>query len=250
MGWAFRKTHNGFIEGSTMRLTCNIPPRLMACFHDDDFRIQYLETDNELELWLHGIVGDPMTSTDSLSVGRLLSEHRGKPVKMSVNSPGGLAFDGFSMFNALASHDGPTRAVIEGLAGSAASLAVLGCDHVQCFDGGSYHPHYALAAAFGHAPEIRDTLLILEKMDKELEKVYSARSGRSVEQVKTDLLGPNGDGTPFTATEALEAGYVDEVLSVGRRAAATVPSPVSDQTLRRRKLTAMTRHKELLTVRK
>ena len=35
------------------------------------------------------------------------------------------------------------------------------------------------------------------------------------------LLGGNGDGTRYTAAEALEMGFVDEVLPIGKKASKT-----------------------------
>jgi len=185
------------------------------------------DTGDELELFLHGIVGDDYDGCDSQTVASTLSQHRGKPLTLRVNSPGGLAYDGLAIYNAIASHTGETTGVIEGVAGSAASLIVLGCDTVKAYPSAQYLPHYSLMFAMGHQADLRDALSLLEKLDTELEQIYAERSGQSLEKVKADLLGPEGDGVRMNAREAMEAGYIHELIEVPKRAAASRPAAVS-----------------------
>lgn len=219
-------------------LVCNVPPKLMDAFKDGGLKLHYLATDDAVDIWLHGIVGDEYTETDSLSIGRILASNRGKAVNLRVNSPGGLAYDGVAMYNAIDQHDGPTTGIIEGLAGSAASLAVLACDTVKCHSTAVFHPHYSLIMAMGHQAQIRDALAIQERLDQDLEEVYSEASGRTIAQVKSDLEGPNGDGTRFSANEALVAGYVDVVIShnKNRQAAGRFPEEREMAMLREKRL--------------
>ena len=179
---------------------------------DPEWHIAYMQTSDALDIWLHGIVGDEYESTDSASVGKLLAQNRGKDVRLRVNSPGGYAYDGIAIFNAIVAHDGKTEGLIEGRAGSAASLAVIACQSVRCHDGAIFQPHYSIVQAVGHQAEIRDALAVQEQLDADLERMYATRSGQSLDKVKQDLMGPNGDGTIFGAEAALAAGYVDEVI--------------------------------------
>jgi len=116
------------------------------------------------------------------------------------------------------------------LAGSAASLAAIACDNVHCQPGSAFHPHYSLVVAIGHQAEIRDALLMQERLDTDLEQMYAEESGRSVKQVKADLIGPNGDGTRFSAEEAVAAGYADKMIV--RQGKAAKPAAITrDNTL-------------------
>jgi ATP-dependent protease ClpP protease subunit len=196
---------------------------------DQTWKIQCVANDQQVEIWLHGIVGDEISGTDSQSVGKMLSQHRGKPVTMYVNSPGGLAYDGVAIYNALASHKGPTTGIIEGLAGSAASLALMGCDTIKAHENGKFHPHYSLCVAIGHKDEIKDTLLMMEKLDEDLERIYANRSKQSIEVVKQHLQGPHGDGTHFTAKEAKEVGYIDEIIEPSKKPAAKPRNATADR---------------------
>ena len=194
------------------QLTCKIPARLMASFHDECMPIAYMVSEDTVDIFLHGIVGDEYTQTDSLSIAMLLASNKGKAVNLRVNSPGGLAYDGVAMFNAIGSHDGPTTGIIEGMAGSAASLAVLACDTVKCYASAVFHPHYSIVMAVGHQADVREALAIQMVLDTDLEKRYAEKSGQTIDEVKKQLMGPNGDGTRMSAEIALAAGYVNEII--------------------------------------
>ena len=212
----------------------------MASFSDESMPVQYLVSDDSVDIFLHGVVGDEYTQTDSLSVAQLLASNKGKQVNLRVNSPGGLAYDGVAMYNAIDAHDGPTTGIIEGMAGSAASLAVIACDTVKCYSTAVFHPHYSLVMAMGHQADIREALAIQEVLDSDLEVVYSEASGQSIEQVKKDLLGPNGDGVRMNAEKAQAAGYVDEIIGHKKqKQAATAKDDPALLALRQRKLRAL-----------
>jgi ATP-dependent Clp protease, protease subunit len=195
--------------------------------------VEYAVHDDAVDILLHGVVGDTFDGLDSQSVAKLLADNRGKSINLRVNSPGGLAYDGVAIFNAIKAHDGATTGTIEGLAGSAASLAVIGCDHVRCYQGAAFHPHYAMIMAMGHQAELEKAMIQLERLDRDLEQLYSEQSGQSVAVVKEQLTGPHGDGTRFSAAEALAAGYVDEVISHGKKkqAAAKLDTALPGQSL-------------------
>lgn len=209
------------------QLSFNLPQPVLRQNSDDNLKVSYLVADDGVDIWLHGDVGDEFEQTDSGSIGRILSQNRGRPVTLRVNSRGGLAYDGVSIYNAIDAHDAPTTGIIEGMAGSAASLAVIACQTVKCYASAVFHPHYSLMFVGGHRAEIRDALIVMERLDEDLEVVYAEASGQSIEKVKEDLMGPNGDGTRFSAEAALKAGYVDEIITHNKRKMPAARTPVA-----------------------
>ena len=187
----------------------------------DDFRVFYAKNEDGIEVFLYGVVGDEYTQTDAGSIARILSADRNAPVTMRVNSFGGLAFDGLAIYNALADHRGPTVGVIESVAASAASVAVLGADRVQMQANAVYHIHEGLAGAVGHIADLQETIEWLRAFNAAAVATYAAKTGKSEEVLATALLGSNGDGTRYTAAEALEMGFIDEVLPIGKKASKT-----------------------------
>jgi ATP-dependent Clp protease protease subunit len=173
--------------------------------------------DNRI-IFLDGPIHDGSANLIVMKMLFLQNENRHQDIHLYVNSPGGLAYDGVAIFNAIQAHTGPTTGIIEGLAGSAASLAVMACDTIKAYATSKFHPHYSLCIAMGHKADIADTLLMMEKLDADLEQLYATRTGNSVEVTKSHLIGPHGDGTHFTAAEAKAAGYVDEVIQITGKA--------------------------------
>ena len=188
------------------------PKNIKNAAKSDDFRVFWAESDAGIEIFLYGVIGDEYTETDAGSVSKILSANKSKPVTMRVNSFGGLAFDGLAIYNALADHPAPTRGIIESVAASAASLAVLGADKVLMQSNAIFHIHEGLAMGYGHIADLRETIDWLEKFNAAAVATYAAKTGKPEEELAAALLGPNGDGTKYTAAEALEMGFVDEIL--------------------------------------
>ena len=188
------------------------PKSIKNAAKNDEFRVFWAESDAGIEVLLFGTVGDDYTETDAGSIQRILSANRNKPVTMRVNSFGGLAFDGLAIYNALADHPAPTRGIIESVAASAASLAVLGADRVLMQSNAIFHIHEGLAAGVGHIADLRETIDWLEKFNAAAVATYAAKTGKPEEELASALLGANGDGTKYTAAEALQMGFIDEIL--------------------------------------
>lgn len=210
----------------TVNLSANAEKALKNV-QTEGFNVIFNKTSEGLDIFLHGIVGDEYTGTDSQSITQALSADRSAPITLYVNSPGGLAYDGIAMYNALSVHKGPTKAVIEGMAGSAASFVCLACDTVEAYQSAKFHPHYSMALAMGHKDQIRDVLTEMELIDQDLERIYSEKSGRDTAVTRGHLQGPNGDGMVFSAQEAHAVGYIDAIVSVPKKGKrATVDSQV------------------------
>lgn len=172
------------------------------------------ESDSGIEVFLYGVVGDEYTESDAASISRLLAKNRNKPVTMRVNSFGGLAFDGLAIYNALADHPSPTVGIIESVAASAASLAVIGADKVQMYDNAVYHIHEGIGFGYGHIADLQDTIDWLKEFNAAAVKTYSAKTGKDAKDIEAALLG-DGDGTKYNAQAAKEFGFVDEIVSAG-----------------------------------
>ena len=202
------------------QITINLSANAEKAFKgvkNDGFNVIFNRKSDELEIFLHGIVGDDFAGNDSQSMQKTLSADRSIPITLYVNSPGGLAYDGLAIYNALSTHKGPTKAIIEGMAGSAASFIVLACDTVHAYESAKFHPHYSMAMAMGHKDQIKDILTEMELIDQDLERIYSEKSGKDIALTKSHLQGPNGDGTVFAAKEAAAVGYIDTIISVPKK---------------------------------
>src|SRR5690606_33657918 len=97
--------------------------------------------DGTVEVVFHGIVGDDLEGMDSPSIISALGKAKGRPINVRINSPGGLAFDGIAIYNALVQHDAPVTTTIESLAGSAASIVAMAGDTVRIAENARFFAH-------------------------------------------------------------------------------------------------------------
>jgi ATP-dependent protease ClpP protease subunit len=167
--------------------------------------------EKSVDLLIHGVVGDPYAELDSLSVAGFLSQHEDKPVNVRVNSEGGFVFDGIAIANALAQHEAPTTATVEGLAASAASVLLTGADTIRMAETATLMVHRSWVVTMGNRAEHAESMEILDLIDRQLTKAFVARTGLSENRVQ-ELLEGSGDGTWLDAEQSLELGFIDEIV--------------------------------------
>lgn len=169
-------------------------------------------TDKEpAELVMYGEVGNMYENMDAGSVGRFLRANKGSPVLVRINSFGGSAYDGLTIRNALAQHDGKTTSIIEGIAGSAATLIAIGASRVKMLENASFFIHRASVGAIGNEDMMLEAASWLRQLDEAIAKTYKAKTGRAMDKIREWMKG-RVDGTNFTAAEALAEKFVDEIV--------------------------------------
>lgn len=192
-------------------LLAAVPSRIRNAVSDPQWKIFTNVSDEGVDVRLDGFVGDEYTQSDASSIRGILKANKGKKATLRVSSGGGLAFDGINIHNAFAEHDGPTVGIIESLAASAAAVAVLGTQKIQMNANATFMIHESIGAVAGHAWEIRELLQWMDRLDVAIAETIADKTGLPLATVVNHLKG-NGDGTVFNATEALQAGYVHEII--------------------------------------
>jgi ATP-dependent protease ClpP protease subunit len=214
----------------TAKIDLFTPKNIKNAAKTDDFRVFLNQKADKIEILLYGTVGDSYDEADAATVARILSANRKTPVTMRVNSFGGLAFDGLAIYNALAGHEGPTTGIIESVAASAASLAVIGADRVLMQANAVYHIHEGIAGAVGHKADLLEVVDWLEMFNAAAVATYAQRTGKPAGEIEAALRGPRGDGTKYTAAEALEFGFVDEIIGQRGKTKADATPHVTSRT--------------------
>jgi ATP-dependent Clp endopeptidase proteolytic subunit ClpP len=130
-------------------------------------------------------------------------------LEVHINSPGGSAFDGVAIYNALRDHPAKVETMVDGLAASAASFIAQAGDTRFMAASASMMIHPAQGFAAGDAEEMRKTADMLQKVSDSIAGIYAERSGRDKEDFDTLMAAE----TWFTAAEAVEAGLIDKVGS-------------------------------------
>ena len=126
-------------------------------------------------------------------------------IDVYINSPGGSAFDGMAIYNALRRNKAKVHVTVDGLAASAASLIAMAGDTVTMMRGSELMIHDAWGYAQGNAKTMVEAAEMLDKLSDSYADCYAARAGgdsaawREVMRAETWL----------SASEAVEAGLAD-----------------------------------------
>lgn len=133
-----------------------------------------------------------------------------KKLLLRINSPGGVCTESVAMRSILANAGFEEINIrIEGMCASAATdIATLPGAHVAIAEGSEYMIHNPWCYALGNANELEHTIDRLRNIEKMSRGFYMKRTGQAEEQIK-DWMDAE---TWFTADQAVEYGFADEVL--------------------------------------
>ena len=126
-------------------------------------------------------------------------------IDVYINSPGGDAFDGVAIYNALRRNKATVNVTVDGLAASAASLIAMAGDTVTMARGSELMIHDASAVAWGNAGLMRETADLLDKLSDSYAGCYAARAGGTSKAWREVMKAE----TWYTAAEAVAAGLAD-----------------------------------------
>jgi ATP-dependent protease ClpP protease subunit len=128
-------------------------------------------------------------------------------IDIHINSPGGDAFDGIAIHNAIKGHDAEVTAYIDGLAASAASVIAVGADKICMAKNAMMMIHDASVMAFGSSADLRKQADMLDKLDDCIATSYVDKTGQKIEDVRAAMDAE----TWYTAAEAKAWGLADEI---------------------------------------
>jgi len=131
----------------------------------------------------------------------------GDEIDVEINSPGGDVFAGLAIYNGMRASGKKINVKVLGVAASAASLVAMAGDTIEMPENTFMMVHNPWSFAAGDAEELRATADMLDKIGASLVGTYSARTGRTHEDVTAML----NDETWMTAQEAFEAGFATKV---------------------------------------
>lgn len=136
----------------------------------------------------------------------------GEPLVLDINSPGGSFDAGMELFGVMRelSKDGhriTTR--ISGMAGSMAGVISQAGDVRQIREGSYLHIHEASWGSIGKASEMMDAAKFIERLSKDIAKIYAKRSTMSVDEIYENMARKEWF---LNADEALALGFIDAIV--------------------------------------
>lgn len=124
-----------------------------------------------------------------------------------INSGGGSVTAGVAIHSMLKRHKAKVTVYIDGWAASIASIIAMAGDRIVMGKGSMMMIHNPSSGAWGEAKDLRKQADVLDQVRESLLDVYESRTGKSRDEI-TDLLDAE---TWFTASQAVENGFADEV---------------------------------------
>lgn len=142
---------------------------------------------------------------------QLLNRFGAKVITVNISSGGGSIMDGFSIFSAITNSEATVNTHIAGVAASIAGIIALAGSHVSIVDFGTIMIHDPLISSDGKkiedlTPEQENAL---SAMRKSLLVILKNRTNKSEKELSEMMAAE----TWLNAKQALEGGFVDEIVS-------------------------------------
>jgi ATP-dependent Clp endopeptidase proteolytic subunit ClpP len=165
---------------------------------------------DKAEIWIYEMIGEDFWTGGGVtakSFQKELSGIKASQIDLHINSPGGVVFDGVTIYNLIKQHPATVTTYIDGLAASIASVIALAGDKVIMAANALYMVHNPTGLAMGTANDMRSLADVLDKIAGTMVGTYVSKTGQSEADIKAMLDAE----TWMTADEALEYGFIDEI---------------------------------------
>ncbi|KAF3299333.1 Clp protease ClpP [Carnobacterium sp. PL12RED10] len=132
-----------------------------------------------------------------------------EPLNIEINSPGGYVNAGTEIYTMLLTHKGEVNITIGSQAASIASVIAMAGKRVAISPAGKMMIHNVSGQGGGDYRDMADYSDFLFKNNEMLANTYVLKTGKP----KQELLDMMNAETWMNADEALENGFVDEILT-------------------------------------
>lgn len=177
-----------------------------------NFKVEHDEDEKVTEITIYGVIGsswwsDSFSATD---IDKALNKAGDNDIVINLNSPGGDAFDGISIFNRLKRHNGKVTIHVDGWACSAASVIAMAADELTMGLGAMLMIHEAGSLVWGTKREMRKEADVLEELEEGIIDIYMTKANESREEIRKKM----DEETWFSAKSAVEIGFANEAEGV------------------------------------
>jgi ATP-dependent Clp protease protease subunit len=134
-----------------------------------------------------------------------------EPIKVYVNSPGGLADDGFAVYDVMRYVKAPVYTICTGLAASAATIVMVGATegHRYSLPHSRLMLHQPSQGARGTASDISIAAKEIIRLRQKANELFAAATGHDIEKIQKDMHRDFW----MSAEEAKEYGLIDGILT-------------------------------------
>lgn len=174
-----------------------------------NFKVVHNEETKTSEITIYGVIGtswwnDSFSASD---IDQAIKEAGSNDIIINLNSPGGDAFDGISIYNRLKRHSGKVTIHVDGWACSAASIIAMAADELIMGLGSMMMIHEASNIVWGTKTDMRKEADILEELEEGVIDIYMTRANVTREEIRKKIDAE----TWFSARSAVDIGFADKV---------------------------------------
>ncbi len=133
-----------------------------------------------------------------------------KPIKVFINSPGGVADDGFAIYDLLRSIQAPVTTIVTGLAASAATIVMVATPKEQrlILPNSRVMLHQPSSGVQGTASDIAISAKEILRLRKKANELFVRETGQSLERLEVDMHRDYW----MSAEESVEYGLTGRIL--------------------------------------
>ena len=147
-------------------------------------------------------------STCPKDVEDQLEKANGEDIEIEINSGGGDVYSGSEIYTIIKVYSGKTIGKIMGLAASAASVIAMACDKLIISPTAQIMIHNVSSYASGDYRDLQHEADVLKNYNTSIANAYILKTGMT----KDELLELMDQESWFTAQQALEKKFVDEIM--------------------------------------
>jgi ATP-dependent Clp protease protease subunit len=133
-----------------------------------------------------------------------------KPIKVLVNSPGGVADDGFAIYDLLRFVKAPVTTIVTGLAASAATIVLVGAPKERrlILPNSRVMLHQPSVGVQGTASDIAISAKEILRLRKKANELFVRETGQKLERLEEDMHRDYW----MNAEECVEYGLIGKVV--------------------------------------
>jgi ATP-dependent Clp protease protease subunit len=169
-------------------------------------------------LYLYGVIASESWWGDEVTPNMLRDDIEGlgdiEALNVHIFSNGGDVFAGLAIYAMLKQQKATVNIYIEGIAASIASIIAMAGDNIYISNVAMVMIHNPLLLLWGYynADALSSLIKDLSRMRGPLIAAYTEKTGLSKAEIIEIMDGEDGQGTWFTAEEAIEASFADEYI--------------------------------------
>lgn len=160
----------------------------------------------ENEIYIYGDIGEQDVAAKPF-IDQLKAMDTDKTIHVRINSRGGDVGQALAIYNALTELK-DVVCHIDGMAASAASFIAMAGKTIMA-ENAMFMIHLPRGSTYGTAEDLRKHGDLLDKITPSMSSAYLKKTGMPEARLNEMLAGE----TWFTASEALEIGFIDEIAS-------------------------------------